>query len=756
MFVNLHLHTEYSLLDGKCTIPGVVQKAKKYNQPAVAITDHGNLHAFVEFYKTAKKENVKPIIGIEFYIVDNMHIKKSRDMYHLIVLAKNEKGLKNINKLSTLAYLQGFYYKPRIDFNTLKEYSEGLIVLSACIAGQIPKALEQNNIKEAERITKEYQDVFGEDFYIEIQANKMPEQIAMNQKLAALARRLQIPIVATSDIHYLNKEEYAVHDAILALQTGKKIKDKDRFKFPNNQFYFKSEEEVRRDLFDTSGYEDIIDEAIKNTVEIANKCNLELKLNELKLPIFEVPEGETLDSYLQKLAFSKLFSLYLEKDIDYKKYAKRLRDELEVIINKGYSGYFLIVQDFVQYAKENNILVGPGRGSAAGSLLSYVLGITALDPIKYGLLFERFLNPERTAMPDIDIDFDEGRELVIKYVTEKYGKDKVAHIGSFGTMAGKQAIKDAGRVLDYDFHWINNNITKIMPEKTIKKSLEVSEDLLFYKNKYRDLFELAEEIENKPKSFGPHPCAMLITPESVTEYVPLLERDGNITTQTEMYSCEDLGLLKMDFLGLATLDIIKNTIKFIHQRDNLNKFDFVPTIENIYDIPLDDKNVYKKIYSNADTNGVFQCESQLFKGILKKMKPTKFEHIIALLSIGRPGPLEAGIVDDYIACLHGEKEPEYPHEDLKEVLEETFGFMIYQEQIMFTAQIISGYSLGQADILRRGVGKKKPEVIAEEKPKFIQGAINNGYSHELAEHLFELIEYFAGYGFNKSHISSVA
>jgi len=760
MFVNLHVHTEYSLLDGFCNIPGLVAKAKEYGQPAVCITDHGNLHGLVELYKEAKKQNIKPILGTEFYLVDNMK-EKNREMFHLVVLAKNNEGLKNINKMLTKSYTEGFYYKPRIDFELLKEHKEGLIVLSACMAGMIPRALQERNFERAKEIALEFKEVFGDDFYLEIQANKIQEQYYINGCLASISQATGIPLVATSDVHYLNHSDYKYHDALLAIQTNSMLKNKDRFRFDNDQFYFKSEEEVRQDLFDRSGYEKEIDQAIENTVKIAEKCNVDLTIGgKMLMPVYEVPEGESEASYLKKLAFARLFSLALEEDIDYNLYAERLREELDVIIGKGFPGYFLIVADVVQYARENDILVGPGRGSAAGSLLSYLLGIIAVDPIKHGLLFERFLNPERESPPDIDTDFqDDRRQDIINYVTKKYGEDRVAHIGTFGTMAARGAMKDAGRVLGYDFAYLNNEVVKNIPQIpgiTIKQALEENPKLNYYKNQHPDLFELAEAIEGKPKSFGTHACAMLITPESVTDYVPLAVNEGEIVTQVEMHSCEDLGLLKMDFLGLKTLSIITKTLEFVHQRKDLKKYKWIPTIENIYEIPLDDPNIYRHIYSKADTNGVFQCESQLFKGILKKMKPTKFEHIIALLAIGRPGPLGAGIVDDYVDCLHGKKEPEYPHEDLKPVLEETYGLIIYQEQVMKIAQVISGYSLGEADLLRRAMGKKQPEVMAAEKSRFIEGALRNGYNQELAEHLFGLIEYFSGYGFNKSHACGYA
>jgi DNA polymerase-3 subunit alpha len=692
LFVNLHVHSEYSLLDGFCKVKDLVSKAKEMKHPAVCITDHGNNHAFVELYKEAKKQDIKPIIGTEFYMADDMD-QKTRGNYHLIVLAQNNEGLKNINRMLSKAYTDGFYYKPRIDMDLLKEHKEGLIVLSACLAGMIPKALEEGDFEKAKEIALDFKKEFGKDFYIEVQANKLEEQYDINEDLYKLCQATDIYPVATSDVHYLNHSDYKYHDALLAIQTRSKIDDENRFRFSNDQFYFKDENEIKNDLFRNSFFneaaadkERFIEAAIENTVEIAEKCNVELELGDMMMPTFEVPEGETLDTYLRKIAFAKLFNLAVDKDIDLEVYSERLEEELNVIIEKGYPGYFLITADFVQYAKYNGILVGPGRGSAAGSLLSYLLGIIAVDPIVHGLLFERFLNPERESPPDIDMDFqDDRRQEVIDYVTEKYGQEHVAHIGTFGTMAARGSIKDAGRVLGYGYEYLNEEVANHVPETpgiTLKEALEESPDLAAKKKKHPDLFELAEAVEGKPKSFGTHACAMLITPEPVTDYVPLAVNDGEIVTQTEMHACEDLGLLKMDFLGLKTLTIISKAIQFINKRDDLDKFEFVPTIENIYDLPLEDPLVYRNIYSKADTNGVFQCESQLFKGLLKKMQPSKFEHIVALLSIGRPGPLGAGIVDEYVDCLHGNKMPEYPHEDLEPVLGETFAQMIYQEQVI--------------------------------------------------------------------------
>ena len=753
-FVNLHVHSYFSFLDGFNSPNEIVKKAKEMGHKAVALSEHGNMHSYLRLYKAAKKHDIKPIFGIEFYTTDDMTKRKDQQRGHLIALAKNEKGLKNLFELTTASNTKGFYYKPRIDFDKLCEHKEGLIVSSACMAGDVAKKLQDNEYDEAKELALKYKKEFGDDFYLEIMANNMEEQYELNKQIIELSKDIDIPLVATSDVHYLEKEDAEAHDIMLAIQTDAKLEDEDRFKFSGDDYYFKDADEIKTQLVKEKGYKKEIDAAINNTGKIADKCdNIEINLGDLLLPEYEVPEGYTTEEYLEEKAFRKLFELGLEKDIDMCKYADRLSHELEVINMKGYPAYFLIVEDFVQEAKDRGGLVGPGRGSAAGSLLSYLLGITALDPIEHGLLFERFLNPERESMPDIDIDFSEQmRAEMIEYTINKYGRDHVANICNFGTLAAKLAVKDVGRVLGYEWEYLNDEIAKAFPDEqgiSLEEALEESEKLQYYKEQHPKLFKIASKLEGKPRQPGTHASAVVITPEPVTNYTPLATSKGEVVTQTEMHDSEDLGMLKMDFLGLNNITLIEDTINFIHERDDLDKFDFVPTIENIWDLPLGDKEVYENIYCEADTNGIFQVSSQLFKRLLDKMQPKEFENIVALVSIGRPGPLDAGIVDDYCDCLHGEKEPEYPHGDLKPVLEESFGSMIYQEQVMKTAQVIADYSLGDADILRRGVGKKIPEVIEKEKPRFIKGAKKLGYSEELAKHLFQLIDYFSGYGFNK-------
>jgi len=751
--IHLHVHTEYSFLDGFCRIKDIPKKAKEMGQNAVAISDHGVMHGFVDFYKECKANEVKPIIGEEFYIVDDLNKKEKRETrYHLILLAKNNEGLRNLNKLSSISFLDGFYNKPRIDFETLKEHSNGLICLSACLGGRVAQRLMNDEYDKAKEVALKYKELFNDDYYLEIQANEYEDQFGTNEKLVKLSKDTDIPLVATVDIHYLNQKDAKAHDVMLAVQTGSTVHDEDRFTFENDKLYYKSEDEVRNTLFyDSSQYTKEIDEAIENTYKIADKCNIELELGNIQFPPFEVPKGHDKASWLKKVCYEELFKLSLEKDIDLDEYREQLEHELKVIINKGFPGYFLITADFMQWAKEEEIVTGPGRGSAGGCLVSYLLGITGIDPIEHGLFFTRFLNKERNSMPDIDLDFEKNRrQEVIDYITEKYGEKHVAHIGTFGTMATKGAIKDAGRALGYGFDK-TNKITKSISNGVddLEEELEENERLQKYKNKFPGIFKYAKEFENRPRQAGTHACAMVITPKPVVEYTPLMLNNGEVVTQTEKDNSEELGLLKMDFLGLKTLDIIRDTIKAAKRNDENND---LPEMKNIWnEIPLNDPEVYKNIYQTGDTNGVFQAESSGFKKMLKRMKPTKFEHIVAALALYRPGPIQGGVVDSYIDRMHGREEVEYPHEDLKEVLEPTYGLILYQEQILKIAQVIAGYSLGEADLLRRAIGKKKEKIMKQQKKEFIQGTVENGYSKELGEELFELIDYFSGYGFNKAH-----
>ena len=764
-FVNLHVHTSFSFLDGFNTPGQIAKKASDLGHSAVANTDHGNVHGLIKHYQACKKNNIKPILGCEFYIVDNMHKKESRDKQHLVVLVKNNEGLKNLYDLISLSAKEGFYYKPRIDFSAIKSRSKGLIVLSACLAGKVPQLLLQGNKKEAMEVASKYKKQFGDDYYLEIMANDLKDQYKVNRQLVEISKELNIPLVATTDVHYINKEDYDFHDTMLCIQTDSKKDKKDRFKFENDEYYFKNEDQTRAKLFkNATKYHKEIDEAIANTQKIADKCNVEIKFGGFKLPNFNtgiMDEGE----YLRKLTSEKLIDYYIKKDINLKKYLKRLKKEIEVIIKKGYAGYFLIVEDFLRYGKNNGAIVGPGRGSAGGCLISYLLGITDIDPVQHGLLFERFLNMEREALPDIDLDFNvEGHDLILDYVVDKYGTSNVSSICTFNSLTCKAAIKDVGRAFGYDYFLMNEKIAKAVPDIpgiTIQEALEKSPKLRMYANKYPDIFECAKKLEGKPRHLGEHACAVVIAPEPVENFTPLVRKGkGEFVTQFEMDDCEKLGLLKMDFLGLKTLEIISKTLEMVEKRSDYGqikeRMNFCPTKENLWDIPLDNKNIYKKIYQKQDTNGVFQVESYLFKDLLKKMQPTNFNHIVALLALGRPGPLDAGLVDDYINRMNGKAKIKYPHSSLEEALEETYGLPIYQENIMKIAQIVAGFSLGEADILRRGMGKKKMDVIESMKENFINGATKKEYSLELAEELFSTIEKFAGYGFNKSHAAAYA
>ena len=723
----------------------------------MAVTDHGNIHSIVDFYTACKEEGIKPVIGIEFYIADNMNKKEKGDKrYHLIALAKNNEGLKNLNKLSSASYIDGFYYKPRIDFELLKQHSEGLIITSACLGGQISQALLNDDYDKAKKIAEDYKSVFGEDFYLEIEANKYEDQFKINEELVKLSKDTDIELVAAVDIHYLNKEDADPHDFMLAVQTGSQLDNPDRFKFDNDELYYKSDDEVRRDLFNKPGYEEEIEQAIANTYKIADKCNVELELGNPQFPNFDVPKGYSLDEWLVQSCYDELYKMADEEGINLEKYAKQLDHELRIITSKGFSGYFLIVSDFIRWAKNQGIAVGPARGSAGGSIVSYLLDIIEINPVENRLFFSRFLNEERESLPDIDIDIsNERRQEVINYIGEKYGEDHVAHIGTFGTMATKGALKDAGRALGYPFDEMNR-MSKLIGfgAKSLEDEIEKSEELKKEAEKHKELFKYAKSLEGKPRQAGTHACAMVITPKPVVDYVPLMVNNGEVVTQTEKDNTEELGLLKMDFLGLRTLDILRETI----DRAKINNPDSnLPDVNGIWKyVDYEDKKVFKEIFQKGDTNGVFQCESDGFKKMLKKMKPTKFDHIVASLALYRPGPLEGGVVDTYINRLNGKEEVEYLHEDLEPILKPTFGIILYQEQIIEITKEIAGYTAGAADMFRRAIGKKKKNVMEAEKAKFIQGCLDNEYSEELAEELFELIEYFSGYGFNKSHSAAYA
>jgi DNA polymerase-3 subunit alpha len=758
-FVHLHLHSQYSILDGAIKIKELVKKAKELGMPAVAVTDHGNMFASYELYKTCKEEGIKPIIGQEFYIAKGSRFDKKKGgegekgSYHLILLAKNDIGLKNLMKLSTIGFTEGFYYKPRIDKEVLEKYSEGLIALSACIQGEIPLLYLMGKEKEAEEAAKWYKELFGEDFYLEIQYHGLKEQERANRFLVELSKKLDIELVATNDAHYLNREDWEAHDVLLCLQTGKKLSDEKRMRFPSKEFYFKTAQEMMKVFKE-------VPQAIFNTLKVAEKIEGTLPTFENKeylLPKYEVPEGYTYDSYLRRLAEEGLERRFKEQGIEdgekRKEYYDRLNHELQIIKDMGFPGYFLIVWDFINWAKKNGIPVGPGRGSAAGSLVAYAIGITDIDPIRFNLLFERFLNPERVTMPDIDVDIcQEGRDRVIQYVREKYGEDKVCQIITFGTMKTKMVVRDVGRVLGIPPKEVDK-LAKLIPDdaKSVEDAVERAPEIRELAKKdetIKRLIEIAKKLQGLARQTGVHAAGVVIAPETLTDYIPLAKsKDGDVTTQYDMGQVEALGLLKMDFLGLKTLTIIDRTVKLIKERHGV---EIVPT-----KLPLDDEKTFK-LLQEGNTVGVFQLESRGMRNLMKRLKPSVFEDIIALVALYRPGPLNSGMAESYIKRKHGEEEVDYIFPELEPVLKETYGLFIYQEQIMQIANILAGYSLGEADLLRRAMGKKKKEIMEEQRSIFVNRAVERGYPRDKIEKLFDDIAKFAEYGFNKSHSAAYA
>lgn len=744
-FVHLHNHTEYSLLDGAARIGDLVRKAKEYDMPAVAITDHGVLYGMVEFYKKAVTEGIKPIIGCEVYLTPgSMQDRDTRDRYHLILLAEDNEGYHNLIKLVTKSWLEGFYYKPRIDKELLAKHSKGLIALSACIQGEIPGLILAGKYQEAVKTAEEYRQIFGKDnFFLELQDHNLREEKLVNSQLIRLANELDIPLVLTNDVHYLEQSDERLHDVLLALQTGKTVNDEDRMKFPNDSFYFKPVEEMKV-LFPS------IPEAYNNTFRIAERCEVRLDFNQIFLPAF--PGGSEEKPNSQLLREKCLEGLEKKGLADNTEAWERLDYELNIIEKMGYVDYFLIVWDFVNYAAENGIRVGPGRGSAAGSLVSYLLGITKLNPLEYGLLFERFLNPERVSMPDIDIDFDENRDQIIEYVRKRYGRERVAQIGTFGTMAARAAIRDIGRALDIPLRKVDR-IAKLVPGQpgiTLARALETNERLRQYyeeDGEVRELLDLASAAEGLPRHISTHAAGVVIGADDLSNVVPLQLQDESVITQLAMGDLEDLGLLKMDFLGLRNLTIINKTLALVKERHNIEV--------DIDNVPLDDPEVYRLLQSGR-TLGVFQMESYLFQELNQRLKPDRFTDIVAILALGRPGPLGSGLVDQFMDSRHGLREPEYLHPALEPILKETFGLILYQEQVMEIASKIGGFTLGEADLLRRGMGKKNKELIASERERFVKGAAERGIKEEVAHQIFDQMEYFAGYGFNKSHSAAYA
>ncbi|MGB4207014.1 MAG: DNA polymerase III subunit alpha, partial [Smithellaceae bacterium] len=757
-FVHLHVHTQYSLLDGMIRLEDLFQKAREYKMPAVAITDHGNMFGAIDFYQRAYNYGIKPIIGAELYVAPKSRFEKSyapgETAHHLIVLVKNMQGYKNLMKLTSAGFLEGFYYRPRVDKELLKECSEGLIAASACLHGEINNFILKGRIDEAKTAVRTYQTIFGEeDFFLELMQNGLPDQNIANQTLIEISKDLSIPLIATNDCHYLNRDHAEAHDVLLCIQTGKTIEDKDRMSLGTDQFYFRSPQEMY-ELFDH------IQKAVSNTVEIAKKCNLSLELNKFYLPKFEVKNpDETLDNYLERKAREGLEKRYPEilKDQEGNeeeikaKYEKRLTEELDMIKAMGFAGYFLIVSDFVKHAKHNDIPVGPGRGSAAGSLVAYATRITNIDPIRYGLFFERFLNPDRITMPDIDIDFcQEGRDEVIRYVTEKYGKDKVSQIITFGKMQAKSVIRDVGRALNIPYSEVDR-IAKLVPnvlDITLETALKAEPRLQNEAKKdpkIEKLLAFSRILEGLNRHASKHAAGVVISDVPLVERVPLCVPKDEIVSQYSMNDIQTVGLTKFDFLGLKTLTVIKNAIKFIRQSYNITL--------DIDDIPLDDKQTYE-LLMRGETDGVFQLESDGMKEIMINMKPDHIEDVIALIALYRPGPMK--MVPEFIARKQGKTKITYELPELKGILKETYGIILYQEQVMQIASVIGNYTMAEADTLRKMMTKKKPEDMEKEKPKFVEGAKKQKINENKARKIWEQMETFAEYGFNKSHSTAYA
>ena len=741
-FVHLHNHTAFSLLDGAIRVDSLIKKTKEYEMPAAAITDHGVLYGMIDFYRKAKKEGIKPIIGAEVYLAPGSRFEKSRKRYHLVLLAQNKQGYHNLIQLVSKAWLEGFYYKPRVDKELLAEYSQGIICLSACLQGEIPQLLLNGNYDLAKKAVSDYQAIFGsENFFLELQDHNLQQEKEAAQGLLRLSREEKIPAVVTNDSHYLNKEDAELQDILLALQTGTTVDDENRMTFSGEEFYYKSPAEMRK-LFPN------FESAYQNTVKIADRVELDLDFNHFYLPDYpDLGEEKSPEDLLKKLCFKGLETKKMDSN---QQAVERLKYELRIIFEMGYAAYFLIVYDFVKYAEDNGIMVGPGRGSAAGSLVAYLLNITKVNPLKYGLIFERFLNPERVTMPDIDIDFDENRDQIIEYVKERYGTERVAQIGTFGTMAARAAVRDVGRVLAIPYGKVDRVAKLISSRKGIEQSVKDQNKLQeLYQNdgEIKELLDYARGVEGLPRHISTHAAGVIIGAEPLAQLVPLQKQDESVITQMPMGDLEALGLLKMDFLGLRNLTVIKNTLQLIEERRG-KKLD----IDNL---PLDDQEVYEFL-STGKTAGVFQMESYLFQSLNRKMKPDRFNDLIAMLALGRPGPLGSNIVDDFIDIRHGKKEAEYLHPKLKPILEETFGMILYQEQVMEIASALAGYSMGEADLLRRGMGKKKLKLVAAEREKFVKGAVERGIAEDTAQEIFDQMEYFAGYGFNKSHSTAYA
>ena len=757
-FVHLHVHTQYSLLDGAIRIDDLLRRAAEFDMQAVTVTDHGTMFGAVEFFQKAKAAGIKPIIGCEIYVAPKTRFDKTpldnKELSHLILLVKDEQGYRNLCKLATAAQLEGFYYKPRIDKKILKECSRGLIGLSACLHGEIPRRIQQGRIEQAEEAAHGYREIFGENnFFLEVQNNGIEEQERVNQTLLDISQRLSIPLLASNDCHYLDKEDVRAHDVLLCIQTGKTIHDNERLKFRTDQLYFKSKAEMYAAFKDYPG-------ALSNTVDIADRCNIDFDFKTYHFPRF-VDESALSSDELFSRRVRQGFELRMQRlkeknpQIDEAFYRDRLEYEISVIQDMGFSGYFLIVADFIRYAKENNVPVGPGRGSAAGSLVAYSLGITDLDPITHGLIFERFLNPARKSMPDIDVDFCiDGREDVYKYVVDKYGGgDYVAQIITFGKLKTRAVIRDVGRALDIPLAEVDA-IAKMVPDIlniSLDEALEREPrlvELTRQKPEIDDLIKICRVLEGLPRHASTHAAGVVIADEPLVNYMPLYRgKKGEVVTQYDMKIVEKIGLVKFDFLGLRNLTVIANTISLIAGQGQS-----APDLDNI---ELTDADTYR-LLSAGDTTGVFQLESSGMKDLLVRLKPETFDDVIALVALYRPGPMESGMIDDYVACKHGRKKVEYLLPQLEPILKETYGVIVYQEQVMKIANDLANYSMAEADDLRKAMGKKIQAIMAEHRERFVNGAAENEIAAEQAAPIFSLMEKFGGYGFNKSHSAAYA
>ncbi|CUQ02474.1 DNA polymerase III subunit alpha [Clostridium baratii] len=778
-FCHLHLHTEYSLLDGSGKIKKLVKKAKELGMESMAITDHGVMYGCVDFYKAAKEEGIKPILGCEVYVASkSMHIKnvdKDNTTNHLVLLVKNEVGYENLMKIVSEASIEGFYYKPRVDHDYLRKHSEGIIALSACLGGEVQRALLNEDYEKAKEVALAYKDIFKEGFYLELQNHGMDEQRRVNELNIKLSKETGIPLVATNDVHYIEQKDSKSHDILMCIQTGKTVEDTDRRRYPSDQFYLKSAEE----MYDMFAY---VKEALENTVKIADECNFDYEFHVSKLPKFPLPEGAEPFTYLRDTCFMGLierydvFKEFLDKPYDYeavvalgeeneeaKELIDRLQYELGVINQMGYVDYFLIVWDFIKYSIDNGIPTGPGRGSAAGSIVAYTLGITKIDPIKYSLLFERFLNPERVSMPDIDSDFCyERRQEVIDYVVEKYGEDNVSQIITFGTMAARACIRDVGRAMNYSYAEVDR-IAKMIPTMlgiTIEKALDLNPELKAAydsEERVKNLIDVSRDLEGLPRHSSTHAAGVVIASKPLVEYVPLQKNEEMIVTQFGMTTLEELGLLKMDFLGLRTLTVMNDAVKMIKYNRgvdiDLDKIDF------------NDKEVYKMI-GEGKTAGVFQLESAGMVSFMKELKPDSLEDIIAGISLYRPGPMAE--IPRYIERKRNPDKVEYLTPELEDILDVTYGVMVYQEQVMEIVRKLAGYSMGRSDLVRRAMSKKKHKVMEEERKNFIYGiedengnievpgCLRNGISEEVANKIYDMMMDFASYAFNKSHAAAYA